>query len=75
MDFEVKFKFTIFMENSDNNIQNQQYFTVNIADRAVAQVGDAKNRAAEISDIMNNQEWKNEKKLKIEKRNARGTVL
>ena len=61
MDFEVKFKFTIFMENSDNNIQNQQYFTVNIADRAVAQVGDAKNRAAEISDIMNNQEWKNEK--------------
>ena len=62
MDFEVKFKFTIFMENSDNNIQNQQHFTVNIADRAVAQVGDAKNRAAEISDIMNNQEWKNEKR-------------
>lgn len=49
MDFEVKFKFTIFMENSDNNIQNQQHFTVNIADRAVAQVGDAKNRAAETS--------------------------
>lgn len=49
MDFEVKFKFTIFMENSDNNIQNQQHFTVSISDRAVAQVGDAKNRAAEIS--------------------------
>ena len=63
------FKFTIFTKEFDNNIRNQPSFRFGVADRTVAQIDDAENRAAQLQHnrcyVIINRKWSNEEKLWI----------
>ena len=57
------------MDDLDQNYQNQPNFTIGVADRTVAQLTDAENRAGRVQNYifhtMNNREWTDEEKERV----------